>query len=72
MHRETIDWDELTQRFNIKFTFEDESSLVDAALQAIRTRFFSEEGSMDVVPLCNVHRTSMIVHEILKFYHVGQ
>jgi hypothetical protein len=72
MHRETMDWDELTQRFKVTFTFEDESPLVDATLQAIRTRVFSEEGSMDVVPVCSVHRTSMTVHELLECYNVAQ
>jgi hypothetical protein len=37
-----MDWDELTQRLKVKFTFEDEFSFVDATLQAIRTRVFSE------------------------------
>jgi hypothetical protein len=41
VHIETMDWDELTQRFKVTITFEDESPLVDATFQAIRTRDFS-------------------------------
>jgi hypothetical protein len=32
MHRETTNWDELTQRYKITFTFENESPLVDFIL----------------------------------------
>jgi hypothetical protein len=32
MHRETMDWEEITQRFKVTFTFEYESPLIDASL----------------------------------------
>jgi hypothetical protein len=48
----TTNWDELTQRFKVTFTFEHESPSIDAVLQAIQTKIFSEEGSMEVVPVC--------------------
>ena len=35
MHRETKNWDELTKRFKVKFTFEHKSPLVDVVLQDI-------------------------------------
>jgi len=52
MCRETMNWDELTRRFNIAFTFENESPLVDAALHVVRNKIFSMEGPMDVIPMC--------------------
>jgi len=72
MHRETKNWDEITQRFKITFTFENESPLVDATLQAIRNKMFLVEKSVDVVPVCSMHRASMMIHEILEFYNVGK
>jgi hypothetical protein len=71
MQRETANLDELTQRFKVTFTFEYESPLVDVALQSIRTMVFSEEGSMDVVPMCSVNRTSMKFHKLMEFYNVA-
>jgi hypothetical protein len=59
MHKETTNWDELVQIFKVTFTFEHESPLMDATLQAIRTKIFAEEGQMEVVPVCNAHRASM-------------
>jgi hypothetical protein len=35
MRRETTIWDELVQRFKVTFTFEHESPLMDAVVQAI-------------------------------------
>jgi hypothetical protein len=32
MHTETVDWDELTQRFKVTFTFWHESPLLDTTL----------------------------------------
>jgi hypothetical protein len=72
MHKETTNWDELTQRFKIKFTFENELPLIDVAFQAIRNNIFSGQGPMDVVHVCSAHRASMIVHEILEHYNVGK
>jgi hypothetical protein len=46
--------------------------LIDANLQAIRNNIFSEEGLMEVVPVCSAHRTSMKVHELLECYKVVQ
>jgi hypothetical protein len=72
MRRETMNWDELTQRFKIKFTFENELPLVDATLQAIRNNTFLGEGPMDVVLVCSSYRASMTVHEIMECYNVGK
>jgi hypothetical protein len=72
MHRETMNWDQLIQRFKVTFTFEHESPLLDATLQAIRTKIFLEEGPMEVVPMCSAHRASMIVHELLECYNVAK
>jgi hypothetical protein len=69
VHR-TTSWDTLVQRFNVKFTFEHEYPLIDAVLRVIRTKIFSEEGSMEVVPVCSAHKASMIVHELLECYNV--
>jgi hypothetical protein len=37
-----------------------------------KPRYFSEEGSMEVVPVCSAHRASMIVHELLECYNVAK
>jgi hypothetical protein len=42
MHRETTSWDKSVQRFNVTFTFEHESPLMNATLQVIQTKIFSE------------------------------
>jgi hypothetical protein len=65
MCREIANWDELTQRFKVTFTFVHESPLIDVALYAIRTKIFSGEGSMEVVPIYDAHRDAMIVHDLL-------
>ena len=70
MHRETVNWDQLIQRFKVTFTFEHESPLLDEALQAIRTKIFLEEGTMEVVRMCSSHKYSMNVHELLECYIV--
>jgi hypothetical protein len=45
---------------------------MDTMLQANRTKIFLVEGTMEVVPFCNVHRASMIVHELLECYNVSK
>jgi hypothetical protein len=60
----------LIQRFKVTFNFEHESPLVDASLQVIRTKIFSEEDPMEVVSMCSAHRDSMIVHELMECYSV--
>jgi hypothetical protein len=72
MRRETTRWEELVQRFKITFTFEHEYPSIDAMLQSIRTKIFLEEGSTEMVPLCNAHRANMIVHELLECYNVAK
>jgi hypothetical protein len=67
---ETTSWDELVQRFKVTFNFEHKYPLIDAALQVIRTKIFSEEELIEVVPICSVHRASMIFHELLECYNV--
>jgi hypothetical protein len=70
MHRETMNRDQLIQKFKVTFTFEHKYTLLDASLQDIRTNIFLEEGPMEVVPMCSAHRSSMIVHEYLECYNV--
>jgi hypothetical protein len=72
MRRETVNRDKLTQRFKVTYTFEHESPLIDVALHSIRNNIFSEEGSMDVVPLCSAHRASMTIHELQECYNVAK
>jgi hypothetical protein len=33
---------------------------------------FSEEGSMELVPICDAHGASMIVHELFECYNVAK
>jgi hypothetical protein len=56
--------------WKVIFTFDHESLLLDAPLQAIRTKIFLEDGLMEVVSMCSAHITSMIVHELLECYNV--
>jgi hypothetical protein len=72
MRRETTRWDELVQRFRVTFTFEHETPTIDATLQVIQTKIFSEEGMMEVVPLCNTHKANIIVHELLECCNVDK
>ena len=67
-----MNWGQLIQRFKVTFTFEHEYPLLDATLQAIRTKIFLEEGLMEVVPMCSVHRDSMTIHELLECYNVAK
>jgi hypothetical protein len=62
----------LDQSFKVTFTIEHESPSVDVALQDIQTKILSEEGLMEVVLVCNVHRVDMIVHELLECYNVSK
>jgi hypothetical protein len=66
MCRETTRWEELTQRFKITFTFEHESPSIYAVLQAIRMKIFSKVETMEVVPVCSVHKAKMTVHKLLE------
>jgi hypothetical protein len=70
MCREAMNWDQLIQRFEVKFTFEHESPLTDVSLKDIRTNIFLEEGPIVVVPMCSVHIASTIVHKLLECYNV--
>jgi hypothetical protein len=72
MCRETTRWDELVQRFEVTFTFEYESPLMDATLQAIRTKIFSEKGPMEVVLVCNAHRSSITIHDLFELCNVAK
>jgi hypothetical protein len=54
------------------FIFEHKTPLLDAVLQVIINKIFSEEGSMEVVRMCTGHRASMIVHELLECYNVAK
>lgn len=70
MHRETVRWEELVQRFKITFTFEHESPSIYGALQVIQ--MISEEEMMEVVLVCSAHRAKMIVHELLEYFNVAK
>jgi hypothetical protein len=72
MRRETTRWEELVQRFRFTFTFEHESPTIDATLQDIQTKIFSEEGPMEVVSVCNAHIANINVHELVEFYNVAK
>jgi hypothetical protein len=72
MHREIMNYDMLTQRFKVAFTFENESPLIDAVLQNIKTNIFLKGGPMEVVYMCSTHRASLKVHKLLEFYNVSQ
>jgi hypothetical protein len=72
MCREIENWDGMVQRFKVTFTFEHEPPLLDETLEAMRTNIFSKEGSMEVVSMCNAHRSSMTLHELLKCYNVAK
>jgi hypothetical protein len=72
MQRETTRWEKLVQRFKITFTFEHESPSIYVEIQAIQMKIFLEEGTMEVVLVCSVHKTKMIVHELLECYNVDK
>jgi hypothetical protein len=56
VHRGTTDWEELTQNFKVTFSFEDDSPLVDASLQIIRSNIFVEGDHIEIVPTCSTQR----------------
>jgi hypothetical protein len=62
----------MTQRFKVTFIFEHESPSIDVALQVIQIKIFSEEGPMEVVPVYDVHRVAMTIHELLECYNVAK
>jgi predicted acetyltransferase len=72
MHRDTTDWDYITQRFQVTFTFQNESPLISTTLQVIKQKIFTEEESMEVISVCNTHNASMMVHKLLECYNVTQ
>jgi hypothetical protein len=63
--RETTNWYQLIQWFKVTFIFEHESPLIDASLQVIINKMFSEEEPMEVVPMCSAHRASLTIHKLL-------
>jgi hypothetical protein len=72
MCREVGRWEELIQRFKITFTFEHESSSIDVALQAIQTKIFLEEETMELILVCNEHINNMIVRKLLECYNISK
>jgi hypothetical protein len=72
MRRETTNLDELIKRLKVTLKFEHEYPSIDAVLQAIQANIFSEEGSMKVVPVCDVHRVVIIVHVLLECCNVAK
>jgi hypothetical protein len=53
VHRETADWEELTQNFKVTFSFEDDAPLIDSTLQVIKNNIFSAEDSIELVHVCS-------------------
>jgi hypothetical protein len=41
-------------------------------LQEIEIKILSEEGPMDMVPMCSAHKANMVVHELLECYNVSK
>jgi hypothetical protein len=72
IRKETTRWEELDHRLKVTFTFEHESSSIDATLQAIQTKIFLEEGSMELVLVCRSHKATMTIHELLECYNVSK
>jgi hypothetical protein len=72
MYREIMNYDMLTQSFKVAFTFENESPLIDAVLQNIKTKIFLKGGPMEVVYMCRTRRDSLKVHKLLEFYYVSR
>jgi hypothetical protein len=70
MCRETIDYDYITQIFQVKFTFQNESPLISTTLQEIKHKIFTKEEIMEVIYVCNTHNASMTVHKLLECYNV--
>jgi hypothetical protein len=70
VHRETTDWEELTHNFKVTFSFEDEAPSVDTTLQVIKDKIFASEDSIELVPVCSAHRSSVTVREVLECYNV--
>jgi hypothetical protein len=56
----------------VTFNFKHKFPLLDETLHVIRNKIFLEEGTMEVVPMCSVHRASMTVHELLECYNVSK
>jgi hypothetical protein len=60
----------LIHNFKVTFSFEDEAPSVDTTLQVIKENIFTSEDSIELVPVCSVHRSSVIVREVLECYNV--
>jgi hypothetical protein len=56
----------------VKFSFEAQSPLIDAALQIIRCNIFMEEEHIEIVHMCSAHRESATIHELLECYNVAK
>ena len=70
--RENVDMKELTHNFKVTFSFKDDAPLIDSSLQAIKNNKFSSEDSIELVPVCSVHRYSMTVEEVFHCYNVAK
>jgi len=62
--RGTIDWEELTQNFKKSFSFEDDTPLIESALQVIKNKIFSSKDSY------NAPRFIAPVEEVFHCYNV--
>jgi hypothetical protein len=68
--RGIIYWEYLTRKFKVTFNFEDDALSIDIALYFIKNNIFSSEDSLELVPLCSVHRSSVTVEEVLECYNI--
>jgi len=44
--------------------------LIEIVLQVIKNNIFSSEDSIEIVPICSVHRYSATVEEVFHYYNV--
>jgi hypothetical protein len=63
--RGTGDWKELTEKFKVTFSFENNNSLIDSALQVIKNNILVTEGSIYSTP-----RVTATVEEVFLYYNV--
>jgi len=72
MHRDIVEWEYITQWFQVTFTFQSESAPISTTLQEIKWEIFIEEEAMKVISICSAQDASMMVHKLLECYNVTQ
>jgi hypothetical protein len=70
VHRGTIDWEYLTHNFILNLKFEENTPLVDIALQIIKTNIFTLEYSKILAALCSAPNDFATIQEFLECYNV--